>query len=75
MAERKYQANMSAIHLMQYLENEATKKGASPNGLVKLIEARAATELKKNNWEVVAKLQIQKEVLLAEEKKLLKMGF
>jgi transcriptional regulator with XRE-family HTH domain len=75
MAERKYQAIMSAIHLMQYLENEVTKKGASPNGLVKLIEARAVNELKKNSWEVVAKLQIQKEVLLAEEKKLLKMGF
>ena len=75
MAERKYQENLLAIQLMRFLEDEANKKGDSPNGLVKLIEARAATELKKNNWEVVAKLQIQKEVLLAEEKMLLKMGF
>ena len=75
MAERKYQANMSAIHLMQYLENEATKKGGSPNGLVKVIERRAVTELEQNSWEVLAKFQIQKEVLLSEEKMLLKMGF
>lgn len=75
MAERKYQANMSAIHLMQYLENEATKKGVTPDALLELIEGRAESDLRKNNWEVVVKLQIQKEVLLAEEKILLKIGF
>lgn len=75
IAEKKYQTNKTAIQLMQFLEKEATKKGDSPNGLLKIIEARAATELKKNNWELVAKLQIQKEVLLMEEKMLLKKGF
>jgi hypothetical protein len=34
---------------MRFLENEATKKGDSPNGLVKLIEARAVTELEQNS--------------------------
>lgn len=68
IAENKYQANKTAIELMRFLEKEATKKEDSPNGLVKLIERRAATELEQNSWEVVAKLQIQKEVLLMEEK-------
>jgi hypothetical protein len=57
---------------MRFLENEATKKGDSINGLVKLIEARAVKVLEQNSWEVVVKLQIQKEVLLMEEKMLLK---
>jgi transcriptional regulator with XRE-family HTH domain len=68
----KYQANSTAMQLMRFLEIDASKKGDSPNGLVKLIEARAASELKKNSWEVVTKLQMQKEVLLAEEKMLLR---
>ncbi|OGS75331.1 MAG: hypothetical protein A3G95_04585 [Flavobacteria bacterium RIFCSPLOWO2_12_FULL_31_7] len=71
-AERKYQANKTALQLMQFLEKEATKKGDSPNNLVKVIERRAANELEKNNWDVVAKLQIQKEVLVAEAEILLK---
>lgn len=75
MAKRKYQANISAIQLMRFLENEATKKGETPDELLKLIEGRAASDLGKNNWEVVVKLQIQKEVLLTEEKILLKKGF
>jgi len=72
IAENKLQSNSTAMQLMRFLDNEATKKGDSPNGLVKLIEARAASELKKNSCEVVTKLQIQKEVLLMEEKMLLK---
>ena len=76
IAEHKYQMNKTAMQLMQFLEKEATKKGDSPNGLVKVIERRAATELEQNSWEVVAKLQIQKEILLMEEKMLLKkLGF
>jgi transcriptional regulator with XRE-family HTH domain len=72
IADNKYQVNNRALQLMRFLENEATKKGDSPNGLVKVIERRAATELKINGWEVVVKFQMQKEVLLAEEKMLLK---
>jgi transcriptional regulator with XRE-family HTH domain len=72
IAENKYQANMAAMQLMEFLKNEATKKGDSPNGLVKGIEARAKSELEKNGWEVVVKFQIQKEVLVMEEKMLLK---
>ena len=72
IAEHKYQTNKTAMQLMRFLEKEATKKGDSPNGLVKVIERRAAKELEQNSWEVVVKLQIQKEVLVAEEKMLLK---
>lgn len=72
IAEHKYQTNKTAMQLMRFLENDASKKGDSQNGLVKLIEARAVRELELNSWEVVAKLQIQKEVLLAKEKMLLK---
>ena len=76
MAERKYQANMSAIHLMQYLENEATKKGETPNDLLELIAGRAASDLRKNNWCVVTKYQLELEFLQAQEKMLLKkLGF
>ncbi len=73
IAVNKYQANKTAMELMRYIDNEATKKGDSLNDLVKVIERRATTELEQNSWEVVVKLQIQKEVLLAEEKMLLKM--
>lgn len=73
IAEHKYQTNKTAMQLMQFLEKEATKKGDSPNGLVKVIERRATSELEQNSWEVVVKFQIQKELLLAEEKVLLKM--
>jgi transcriptional regulator with XRE-family HTH domain len=72
IAENKYQANRKALQLMRFLENDASKKGDSPNSLVKIIEARAKSELEKNGWGVVAKFQIQKEVLLVEEKMLLK---
>jgi transcriptional regulator with XRE-family HTH domain len=73
MAERKYQANMSAIQLMQYLQNEATKKGETPDDLLELIEARAVSDLRKNNWGVVTKHQLEYEFLQAEEIMLLKM--
>ena len=59
------------MQLMRFLEIDASKKGNSPNGLVKVIERRVATELEQNSWEVVVKLQIQKEVLVMEEKMLL----
>jgi transcriptional regulator with XRE-family HTH domain len=72
IAEKKFQSNKTAMELMRYIDNEATKKGDSLNDLVKVIERRATTELEQNSWEVVVKLQIQKEVLLAEEKMLLK---
>lgn len=75
IAEKKYQANSTAMQLMRFLESEISKKGDSQNGLLKLIESRATIDLKKNSWEVVAKLQIQKKVLLREEKILLKSGF
>jgi transcriptional regulator with XRE-family HTH domain len=72
IAENKFQANKTALQLIRFLENDASKKGNSPNGLVKVIERRAATELEQNSWEVVTKFQIQKKVLLMEEKMLLK---
>jgi len=76
MAERKYQSNMSAIHLMQFLQNEATKKGETPDALLELIEGRAASDLRKNNWGVVTKYQMELEFLQAQEKILLKkLGF
>jgi DNA-binding transcriptional regulator YiaG len=75
MAENKYKANIAAMQLMQFLENEPIRKEVPANRLIKIIEARAKSELEKNGWGVVAKFQIQKEVLLAEEKMLLKMGF
>lgn len=71
IAEKKFQSNCTAMQLMRFLEIDASKKGNSPNGLVKLIEARAVKELEQNSWEVVVKLQIQKEVLVMEEKMLL----
>ena len=71
IAENKFQANKTAIELMRFLEIDASKKGNSPNGLVKVIERRAATELEQNSLGVVAKFQIQKKVLLMEEKMLL----
>ncbi len=71
IAEKKFQSNCTAMQLMRFLEIDASKKGDSPNGLIKGIEARAVKELEQNSWEVVVKLQIQKEVLLMEEKMLL----
>ena len=71
IAEKKFQSNCTAMQLMRFLEIDASKKGNSPNGLVKVIERRVATELEQNSWEVVVKLQIQKEVLVMEEKMLL----
>ena len=72
IAVNKYQTNKTAMELMRYIDNEATKKEDSLNDLVKVIERRAATELEHNSWGVVAKFQIQKKVLLMEEKMLLK---
>jgi transcriptional regulator with XRE-family HTH domain len=49
IAENKYQANKTAMELMRFLEIDASKKGNSPNGLVKVIERRATTELEQNS--------------------------
>jgi transcriptional regulator with XRE-family HTH domain len=68
MAKRKYQANVSAIQLVRFLEKEAPG-----TALIKRIEARATTELEKNGLGVLTKYKIQKEVLQAEEKMLLKL--
>lgn len=73
--EDKYQVNLSVIQLMRFLEEEAIIKGETPDVLLKLIESRAATDLKKNNWEVIIKYKIKYEVLKAEEKVLLEMLF
>lgn len=67
IAEKKYQANVAAIQLMRFLEKEAPE-----TGLIKGIEAKATTELEKNGLGVLTKYKIQKEVLQAEEKILLK---
>ena len=72
MAKRKYHANISAMQLMRFLENEATKKRETPDELLKLIEGRAASDLSKNNWRVVTKYQMEYEFLQAQEKILLK---
>jgi transcriptional regulator with XRE-family HTH domain len=68
IAEKKYQSNVAAMQLMRYLEREAPE-----TRLIKVIEAKATSELEKNGLEVLTKYKIQKEVLLAEEKILLKM--
>ena len=75
IAENKYHSNVAAMQLMRFLETDAKKKEVPADGLIKIIGAKAKSELRKNGWGVVAKFQIQKEVLLAEEKMLLKMGF
>ncbi|CAM4394179.1 helix-turn-helix domain-containing protein [Flavobacterium terrigena] len=68
IAEKKYQSNVAAMQLMRYLEKEAPE-----TRLIKVIEAKATSELEKNGLEVVTKYKIQKEVLQAEEKILLKL--
>jgi hypothetical protein len=76
MAVRKYQSNRSAIELMRFLENEAVKKGETPDDLLQLIESRAASDLRKNNWGVVTTYQMEYEFLQLQEKILLKkLGF
>lgn len=75
IAGNKYQANLSAIQLMRFLEEEAIKKGETPDALLKLIASRAASDLKNNNWELIIKYKIKYEVLQAEEKLLLKKDF
>lgn len=71
IAEHKYQANKTALELMRFLKSEALKQEVPANDFVKIIQIRAKSDLEKNGWEVVVKLQIQKEVLLMEEKMLL----
>lgn len=75
IAGNKYQANLSAIQLMRFLEEEAIKKGETTDALLKLIASRAASDLKNNNWELIIKYKIKYEVLQAEEKLLLKKDF
>ncbi|MES2864249.1 MAG: helix-turn-helix transcriptional regulator [Bacteroidota bacterium] len=67
-AEKKYKSNLAALQLMEYLGNKDYKKETFTIGFIKVIEAKAASELNKNGLTLLTKYQIEKEVLQAEEK-------
>ncbi len=62
IAENKYQSNVVAMQLMKYLEKEALATELT----------KATAGLEKKGWAVLTKYKIQKVVLQAEEKILLK---
>jgi transcriptional regulator with XRE-family HTH domain len=72
--EKKYAANLTAIRLAGYLENQTIKNPTQENQLLNGIKAKALTEIDKNGLHILFEYQIKKEVLEFEEKLLEKFS-
>lgn len=70
--EKKHATNLAALQLIEYLEKEAKKNKKPDNSLLKMIQTKAVSEFEKNGLALLTKYEIEKEVLQAEEKILLK---
>jgi transcriptional regulator with XRE-family HTH domain len=69
--EKKFQANLRAIKLVGYIEDQAAKKGKSENLFIKSISNKALAEIDKEGLGLLTQLQIKKEMLEQEEQLLI----
>lgn len=65
--ERKQQDNLKSLHLVAFLEKQSANKSADHAHIVQLFETKANSEIAKRGLTTITKLQLKKEVLLAEE--------
>lgn len=65
--ERKQQDNHKSLHLVAFLEKQSANKSVEYTHIAQLFEMKATSEIVKRGLTTLTKLQLKKEVLVAEE--------